>query len=107
MDPHAKGVCRVEEQRRLGADIGRAPDARNQGFADLIHRSLEDAAEDAFLSPSLTFLKQAIGEEACELRAGAGAARRTIVGLAGTEHKVTAIGGGGPRWTEHPDVVDF
>ena len=45
--------------------------------------------------------------EAGELGAGAGAAGRAVVGLAGTEDEVAAIGPGDRRRAEQLDVVDL
>jgi len=47
----------------------------------------------------------AVGGQAGQLGAGAGAARRAVVGLAGAQHEVAGIGGG--RGAEQLDVVDL
>src|SRR5262245_36867890 len=74
-NPHAKWVARVEDQRRLGVDVSAAGNARDDPAAVDAHRALEDAADDALLPPEPAFLQLAVGEEAGELGAGAGAAR--------------------------------
>src|SRR5579862_5531646 len=78
---HAKRVVRVEQQRRLGADVGRAGDARDDALAVAVHAPLEDAADDALLPPDVALLDLTVGEQAGELGAGAGAARRAVVRL--------------------------
>ena len=64
-------------------------------------RAFEDAADDAFLTPDFAGLQFAVGIEAGELGAGAGAAGRAVVGFAGAEDEVSAIGAaatvGGPK----------
>ncbi len=53
---------------------------------------LELAAGDAGLTPDLTGGQLAVGRQASQLGAGAGAAGRTIISLAGAEHEVAAVG---------------
>ena len=67
---------------------------------------LEHAADDALLPPHLASAQLAVGGEAGELRARAGAARRAVVGLAGAQHEVAAVGAGRASRAEQFDVVD-
>src|ERR1700758_2993072 len=48
----------------------------------------EHAADDAFLAPLRAGRERAVGGEARDLRTRAGAARRTVVSLAGTQHEI-------------------
>ena len=70
-------------------------------------RAFEDAADDALLPPDLARAQLAVGGQAGQLGAGAGAARRAVVGLAGAEHEVPAVGAGRGRRAEQLDVVDL
>ena len=91
-DAHAERVVRIEHQRRLGGDVGRAGDARDDlavhDRAPCPRRRCRRCSPAA--RPRLAQL--AVGDEAGELGAGAGAARRAVVGLAGTEDEVAAVG---------------
>src|ERR687887_2519089 len=55
------------------------------------HGPLEDAADDALLSPDLPLPKFAVRVEAGQLGARARAARRAVVGLARAEHEILAV----------------
>src|SRR5581483_7530909 len=70
-------------------------------------RGFEAAAEDAFLHPRLALGELAVGGEAGELRARAGAAGRAVVRLARAEHEVTRLRAGGNSGAEQLDVVDI
>ena len=69
--------------------------------------AFEDAAHDALLPPDFAGRELAVGVEAGQLGAGAGAAGRAVVGLAGAEHEILAIGAGRVWRTEEFDVVDL
>src|SRR2546426_2121610 len=68
-------------------------------------RGLEHAADHALLPPHGAGRKLAVGRQAGQLGAGAGAAGRAVVGLAGTEHEAAAVGVW--RRREELDVVDL
>ena len=51
--------------------------------------------------------KLAVGAQARELGAGAGAAGRAVVGLAGAKHEVLAVGARHAGWPEELDMVDL
>ena len=91
-DSVAERVALVEDQVGLRVHVRRAGDL---GIELAIHhgdRAFEDAADDALLAPDLARLQFAIGVQAGQLGAGAGAARRAVVGLAGAQHEVLAVG---------------
>src|SRR5207249_4607852 len=90
-DAPAIRVGLIENQGRLGSDIGAAFNRGNDLAINQAHPALEDAARYAFLPPDLPFFDFAIGQEARELGAGSGAAWRPIVSLAGAEDKILAI----------------
>ena len=69
-------------------------------------RALEDAADDAFLPPDLSRRELAVSGQARELGARPGAAGGTVVGLAGAEHEVLAVGARRGR-PEELDVIDL
>ena len=92
---------------RLGIDVGRAGDARDDLAVHDATRALEDAADDALLPPDLALAA------ACRRRTGRRAwrwcrcRRRAVVGLAGAEDEVAAVGAGRGRRAEELDVVDL
>src|SRR5262245_8679262 len=107
-DPPAERIALVEHQRRLGRDVRAARDARRNlagGTVEPIVRGLEAAADDAFLHPRLARRELAVGREAGELRARAGAAGRAVVGLSRAKDEVARARRrrGGP---EQLDVID-
>src|SRR5262249_15267384 len=104
--PPGERVPRIDQQRRFAVDVGLAADARDDAaaLAGPIAR-LEDAADDALLFPDLTRRQFAVGGEAGELGAGAGAARRAVVGQAGAEDEVAAVRE--RRGAEQLDVIDL
>src|SRR5437879_4859412 len=105
-DAHAERVGRVEQQRRLGGDVCRPLDARDDPAVDDAERALEDAADDALLPPDVALAQLAVGEEAGELGAGPGAAGRAVVCHAGAEDEIAAVGVGVARGAEQLDVID-
>ena len=106
-DPHREGIGRVDDQRRLGVDVGRAADLGSDPTLDDPCRAFEQAADDALLPPDLSLGELAVGDQAGKLGAGAGAARGAVVGPAGAQHEVLAVGIGPSRWTEQLDMVDL
>ena len=66
---------------------------------------LEAAADHALLHPGRAGREVAVGGQAGQLGAGAGAAGRAVVGLAGAQHEVARVGAG--RRREQLDVVDL
>ena len=71
------------------------------------NRRFEQAADQALLSPELALAQLARSVETSELRTRACSARRTIVTLAGAEHKILTVGLVQRGWPEHFDMVDF
>ena len=67
----------------------------------------EDASGDAFLPPDGAGFEQGIGVKTGHLGAGAGAAGRAVITLAGAKDKVAAVRGRIVRLGEEFDVVDF
>src|SRR5205823_4918669 len=70
-------------------------------------RRLEDTADDAFLPPDLALAQLPVGREAGELGAGAGAARRAVVGPAGAENEVADVVRRVLRRAEELNVVNL
>nr|GEU28650.1 HTH-type transcriptional regulator PtxR, putative [Tanacetum cinerariifolium] len=95
----------VEDQLRLGVHPGLAADAGNERAVTVAVRAFEHAADHAFLAPQRAFGQLAVGRQAGQLGAGAGAARRAVVGLAGAQHKTLAVGARA-RGREQFDMVD-
>ena len=56
---------------------------------------------------AMTGGQDAVGGEARQLGAGAGAAGRAVVGPAGAEHEVLRVGVGAGRGAENLDVIDL
>src|SRR6478736_1339158 len=90
-NPPAKWVFLVKQLRGLGIHKCRARDDR----CDLSGRTIqpgefsrERAADDAFLHPGRAFGEFPIRRQAREFRARARAARRAVIGFAGTLHEV-------------------
>ena len=75
--------------------FGHDPGFTCDGWDDLavlnLNAAFKNAAHHAFLLPDLALGQFAIRVQAGQLGAGAGAARRTVVGLAGAEHKTAAV----------------
>src|SRR5438093_11159899 len=92
-DSPAERIGRIEQQRRLAADMRAAGDGRQHfAIAAPAVRGLEHAADHALLPPHGAGRELAVGRQAGQLGAGAGAAGRAVVGLAGTEHEAAAVG---------------
>src|SRR5688572_17203891 len=107
-DPPAKRIAIVQQERALGRDEGMTFNRRNNLSGSAIEplvRGLEAAADDALLHPGLALGELAVGRQAGELRARAGAAGRAVVGLARAEHEVARSRRGGRR-PEELDVID-
>src|SRR5262249_41280856 len=80
----AKRISLVQVQRCLGDDKCGAGDRWTDGRLGAVQppiRSLESAADDAFLYPRLVLSQGAIGGQARQLGAGAGAAGGAIISL--------------------------
>src|SRR3954453_15646983 len=106
-DAHHEGVGGIEDQRSFGVDVGRAPDPGiDPSFADL-DRAFKQASHDALLPPGFPFAELALGDQAGELGARAGPARRTIVCLPGAEDEAPAVGRRVHGWAEQFDMVDL
>src|SRR5690606_16764823 len=77
----------------FAADVGAAAQGRDD-LAVLARfvAGLELAANDTGLAPDLSRREFAVGGQAGQFGAGAGAAGRAVVGLAGAEHEVAAVG---------------
>jgi len=106
-DAQAEWVGRVKEQLSFGCDVGRSGNGWNQACAFQRDGAGEDGAEDTFLTPECPKLELAVGDEAGEFGAGAGAAGGAVVGFAGAEDEVAAVIGGVVGDGEELDVVDF
>src|ERR1043166_1317476 len=63
-DSLTKRVAWVEEEFRLRGDEGGAGDARVDLTVHDFHRALEDAADDALLTPDRAGLQFAVGDQA-------------------------------------------
>src|SRR5262249_55482253 len=74
---------------------------------DHLHASFKDAADNTFLTPHIAFSQFAVSEKARKLRAGAGATRRAVVSLAGTQYEVFTIDSGQLRRCKELDVIDL
>src|SRR5690606_2537574 len=86
-------------------DVRAAADGGDDAAAfGVLVAALELAADHTGLAPQLARLQLAVGRQAGQLGAGAGAAGRAVVGLAGAQHEVAAVGLGVVG--EQLDVVD-
>ncbi|MCY1532882.1 hypothetical protein D9M68_681780 [compost metagenome] len=72
--------------------MGAAANGGDDALALPLEAAFELAADHAGLAPGLAFGQFAVGGEAGQLGAGAGAAGRAVVGLARAEHEVAAVG---------------
>ncbi len=97
----------IENEVGFGVHIRVAGDLGIELAVDQRHSAFEDGTDDALLPPHLAGLQFAIGVEAGQLGAGAGAAGRTVVGLAWAEHEALAVGAGVGGRAEELDVVDL
>src|SRR5688572_24004389 len=96
-DAPAERIALVDQQRALGGNVGGARDHRRNAPGRAVDPAIggaKAAADDALLDPARTFGELAIGGEAGELGAGAGAARRAVVGFAGAEDEIAGVGAG-------------
>ena len=107
-DAHRERVGGVEDQGRLGVDVGRPPDARDRsGRSTTRYRPLEDAADEALLPPDLPLARacrRRPGRRAwrwCRSRRGSG--RRPCRGRG----RSSCCRPGDRRRAEQLDVVDL
>src|SRR5580698_5202352 len=84
----------MKKQIALRRDECRSSDTRN----DLARRTIQQAvgsfetgAENSFLARGLAWSQPPLRREASQFGAGAGSAGRAVVGLAGTQHEVSAV----------------
>lgn len=99
-----------EDQRAFRRDRCGAADSGQDGAGVAVFPLIgagEDGAKDAFLPPCVAGLECAVGGEAGELGAGAGAAGGAVVGFAGAEDEVAAVVCGLKCGAEDFDVIDF
>ena len=102
-----EGITWIEQQCGFGVDEGGACDPGYDFALVDAYASLEDAANDTFLSPDLSFLEFAIGVETRELRTGTGAARGAVVGFTRAKDKIPTMAGGIAGWSKDFDVIDL
>ena len=91
-------VC-IHECRAFDTGIEFAPAYCNSSF--------KHAAHNAFLFPDLPLTKLPVRIQTSQLGAGAGAARRAIVGVARAEHKILAVYPRFVRRGKEFDVINF
>src|SRR5476651_2157986 len=95
-NPPHKRVILIQQQGGFGADVGAAANGGDDvavlcvGFP--LVAGLEFTADHASLPPDFAGLQFAVSRQARQFGAGAGAARGAVVGLAGAEHEVAAVG---------------
>lgn len=109
-NPELKRVERVKNEGGLSRDVSRAghDGGDSSVFREGLKGSFEDRANDGGLSPNLACGQFPGSGEAGELGAGAGSAWGSVVGFAGTEHEVLAVGVDPVgRRSEDLDVVDM
>src|SRR5665213_1470534 len=87
-----KRVARIEQKNRVGVNKCRAADSGMHDTVAHRDRPLEYAADRTLLPPYGVLLQIAIGVQARHFGAGAGAARGTVVSLAGTKDEVPGVG---------------
>src|SRR5438132_928676 len=90
--PPAQRVAVVDKKFGLGRHVRGAGYAGMDSAILAAHATLKDAADDALLSPHVSGFELPIRHETGQFGASASAARRTIISLAWTEHKVLAVG---------------
>src|SRR5580698_4767684 len=88
---HAERIVYVEHQIRLRVYKRRPLDAGINFSVTHAHASFEDAAHNAFLLPDVPLAEFAVGIKARQLRAGSRAARRAVIRLTRTQHKILAV----------------
>lgn len=88
---------------------GATGDARDDpAVRKFIEGTEEHGVENAGLTLGFTGFEFSGGLEAGELRAGAGAAWRAVVGFSRAKHEVATVGKDRiAGWSEHFDVIDF
>lgn len=99
-------IAGVEEEGGFGVDEGGAGNAGKDDAVAWGVSGLEEAADEAFLEPDLAGGEFAIGGEAGEFGAGASAAGGAVIGFAGAEDEVAAIGAREGGRAEDFDVID-
>src|SRR5437773_11223448 len=93
----AVGVGGIESQARFARDVrGAGDDGSDLALVARVPAVArrEGAADQTLLDPRLAFPKPVVGGEACELGAGARAARGAVVGSARTQDEVAAVHAG-------------
>ncbi len=103
----AEWIVGIDEESGFRGDVGATGDTGDQGLVMETVSALEDAAEDAALAPGSAGGELTVGVEAGKFGAGAGAARRAVVGFAGAEDEIGAVGAAVFDGREQLDVVDF
>src|SRR6516165_9360515 len=106
-DTVTERVALVEDQVGLGIDVSRAGDLRDNLSVLDRNRAFEDAAHDALLPPDFARGELVIGIQAGKFGAGARAAGRAVVCLAGAQHEALAVCAGCGGRAEQLDVVDL
>src|SRR5438132_65601 len=81
----------IDDQLAVGHDKRLPGDARNDTALIEANRAGENAAEDSFLTPDLSGSQPARRCQTSQVGAGARAAGRAVICLAGTEHKVAGV----------------
>src|SRR5829696_5548280 len=69
--------------------------------------AFKDAADNTLLLPHVAFFQFSISKQTCQLRARTRAARRAVVSLTRTEHKVFTVDSRQLRWSEELHVIDL
>src|SRR5450432_3209715 len=106
-DTPPERIAVVHNQRSFRIHKSRSADARKNVAAPNLDRAFEDASDEAFLPPEIAGLELAIGVQTCEFRAGARAARRAVIGKAGTEHEIARVVRRVARRTYQLNVIDL
>src|SRR5450755_1392560 len=86
-DSVAEWVAGVEQKFGFCVDVGVTGNFRVELAIHHGDCSFEYATSDAFLTPDLAGLQFPVGVETGQFGAGAGAARRAVVSLAGAKHE--------------------
>src|SRR5579859_5966699 len=87
----AKRILRVEHELCFRIYKGGTLDAGIDFAISNGNAAFENATDNAFLFPDLTFADFPVGIKAGEFGAGAGAAGGTIIGFTGTKYKILAV----------------
>src|SRR5579863_935356 len=104
---HAQRVARIQHQLGLSVHKCRPFYAGIHFAIPHFHVAFKYTADNAFLFPYLPLADFAIRVKASQLGAGPRTTRRTIVGFAWTQHKVSTVHSRNLRWTEQLDVIDL